>query len=670
MFSKMKLGTKIALGFGLLIVMAVILGGLAVYNMTNVGTQSHMLAMEYAPEVQMANEVERSSLMTMYAMRGYATTEEAGYLTEGLKYLENVKKNLDEIKALADRSPNLVKLKQEVPIAIKGVAEYEKLAQETVTINGALSKLRDKMDVAAATYMQECAAFLTSQNKAMETDIVDGAGYDRLMERLLKINVVNDIIDLGNAARIGNFKSQATRDPELLETTIAKFVSVNKKFETLSTVTRSENNIKQIENTKRAAEQYEGAMSEFLKNWLAREDLNKRRTNVADTVLETAKATSEAGIGHTIDIANQADSSLTTSKNVMLVGLIAVLIVGTLLAFFITRGITRAISRVVEGLREGAEQVASASGQVSSASQSLAEGSSEQAASIEETSSSLEEMSSMTKQNADNANQANNLMKEANQVVTSANSSMGELTTSMAEISKASEETSKIIKTIDEIAFQTNLLALNAAVEAARAGEAGAGFAVVADEVRNLAMRAADAAKNTASLIEGTVKKVNEGGELVSKTNEAFSEVAKSSAKVGELVGEIAAASSEQAQGIGQVNTAVNQMDKVVQQNAANAEESASAAEEMNAQAEQMNAYVLELVALIGGATSQNQKPVMQPKKHIHNHNNAINTHGKTGNNGHRKNSAKTPAAHMIASYKKGESPEHIIPLDDDFKDF
>ena len=121
----MKLGTKIALGFGLLIVMAVILGGLAVYNMTNVGTQSHMLAMEYAPEVQMANEVERSSLMTMYAMRGYATTEEAGYLTEGLKYLEDVKKNLDEIKALADRSPNLVKLKQEVPIAIKGVAEYE-----------------------------------------------------------------------------------------------------------------------------------------------------------------------------------------------------------------------------------------------------------------------------------------------------------------------------------------------------------------------------------------------------------------------------------------------------------------------------------------------------------------------------------------------------------------
>ena len=137
----------------------------------------------------------------------------------------------------------------------------------------------------------------------------------------------------------------------------------------------------------------------------------------------------------------------------------------------------------------------------------------------------------MTKQNADNAGQANSLMSGTKQVVATANESMGRLTESMGEITRASEETSKIIKTIDEIAFQTNLLALNAAVEAARAGEAGAGFAVVADEVRNLAMRAADAAKNTANLIEGTVKKVKDGSDLVSQTNEAFQQVAGSSAK-------------------------------------------------------------------------------------------------------------------------------------------
>jgi len=342
--------------------------------------------------------------------------------------------------------------------------------------------------------------------------------------------------------------------------------------------------------------------------------------------------------------------------NIGIIGILAVA-AGVLLAFSITRGITRPINRIIGGLTEGADQVASASGQVSESSQSLAEGSSEQAASIEETSSSLEEMSSMTKQNADNANQANNLMKEANQVVGRANQSMTDLTDSMEQISKASGETSKIIKTIDEIAFQTNLLALNAAVEAARAGEAGAGFAVVADEVRNLAMRAAEAAKNTAALIEGTVKKIKDGSELVSRTNEAFTQVADSSSKVGDLVAEITAASQEQAQGIEQVNTVVTEMDKVTQQNAANAEESASASEEMNAQAQQMKAAVNDLVALIEGRdngtdTSHSPVAISHPKLMTA--------------------SAKTAKPERLTVHQTREvSPDQVIPFDnDEFKNF
>jgi len=293
-----------------------------------------------------------------------------------------------------------------------------------------------------------------------------------------------------------------------------------------------------------------------------------------------------------------------TKRNVSIMGSIAVL-AGLFLAFVISRGIIKVLTNITTGMNEGANQVAAASSQVSSSSQSMAEGASQQAASIEETSSSMEEMSSMTKQNAENSSHADTLMKEAKQVVDKANESMTQLTQSMADISKASEETSKIIKTIDEIAFQTNLLALNAAVEAARAGEAGAGFAVVADEVRNLAMRAADAAKNTAALIEDTVKKVNSGSELVAMTSNAFDEVAENTGKVGGLVAEISAASNEQSNGIEQVNIAITEMDKVVQQNAANAEESASASEEMNAQAEQLRDYVGELVMLVTGEKDQ-----------------------------------------------------------------
>jgi methyl-accepting chemotaxis protein len=188
---------------------------------------------------------------------------------------------------------------------------------------------------------------------------------------------------------------------------------------------------------------------------------------------------------------------------------------------------------------------------------------------------------------------------------------MAELTNSMKDISRSGEETSKIIKTIDEIAFQTNLLALNAAVEAARAGEAGAGFAVVADEVRNLAMRAADAAKNTASLLEDTSIKMKTGTALVAGANEAFAQVTESASKAADLVAEIAAASEEQARGIDQVSTAVAEMDKVTQQNAAGAEESASSSAEMYSQAEKLKEMVTKLTSLVGGRTDQkynNQK--------------------------------------------------------------
>jgi methyl-accepting chemotaxis protein len=215
-------------------------------------------------------------------------------------------------------------------------------------------------------------------------------------------------------------------------------------------------------------------------------------------------------------------------------------------------------------------------GQSVAMSQGLSEAASEQAASLEETSSSLEEMTSQTKTTAGNAAQANNLMSKARQIIEKANVSMSELTGSMKEIAAGSEKSQKIVKTIDEIAFQTNLLALNAAVEAARAGEAGAGFAVVADEVRNLAIRAAEAAKNTSGLIEDIVKKVRNGEKLVGVTNEAFKEIMGSSGKVVQLIAEIAGSSQEQSLGIDQISRAVAEMNNLTQQNAAGAEELAS----------------------------------------------------------------------------------------------
>jgi methyl-accepting chemotaxis protein len=317
----------------------------------------------------------------------------------------------------------------------------------------------------------------------------------------------------------------------------------------------------------------------------------------------------------------------------------------------------------VEEMREAANQVASASSQVSASSQALAEGASEQAAAVEETSSSLEEMSSMTKQNADNAKQASTMMthdaRDSYKMITDKMTLMQEVVNASV---KASEETAKIIKTIDEIAFQTNLLALNAAVEAARAGESGAGFAVVADEVRNLAMRSAEAAKNTESLIADSTKKIQQASVLFEQVDGELTNNRHIAKKVTEFINEIAAASGEQAQGIDQINKAVAEMDKVTQQNAATAEESASASEEMNAQAEQMKHVSVTLANIIGGGSNgagNGGRADTKVKKGIHGALAAVTAIKKTGKD--------------IIPFKKGKelNADQVIPMGkEEFKDF
>ena len=241
---------------------------------------------------------------------------------------------------------------------------------------------------------------------------------------------------------------------------------------------------------------------------------------------------------------------------------------------------------------EASEQVFTAASQVADGSHRLAEAASEQAAALEESASSMEEVESHSRENAKGAQEANKLLNETMAVVKEASASVQRLLRAMDEIVESSDQTQKIVKTIDEIAFQTNLLALNAAVEAARAGEAGAGFAVVAEEVRALAQRSAEAARQTAELIDSMRKRVTEGKNALGETERNFNRVAANVQKVTQLMDEVSQASTEQAKAIAQVKTALSQVNEVTQQVAANAEQSAAASEQMKSQAQALREMV------------------------------------------------------------------------------
>ncbi|HTI72682.1 MAG TPA: methyl-accepting chemotaxis protein [Candidatus Limnocylindria bacterium] len=299
--------------------------------------------------------------------------------------------------------------------------------------------------------------------------------------------------------------------------------------------------------------------------------------------------------------------------SLLVVGLaLAACVVGIGVAALISVSLGRKLRAVAEVLKEGATQIAAASGQVAAASQSLASGASEQAASLEETSASLEEISSMTKSNAQSAETTKNLANQTRAAADNGAQDMEHMGKAMAEIKTASDNIAKIIKTIDEIAFQTNILALNAAVEAARAGEAGMGFAVVAEEVRSLAQRSAQAARETADSIEDSIIKSNRGVEISGRVAASLQEIVAKARQVDQYVAEIATASKEQSDGIGQVNSAVVQMDRLTQGNAASAEESASASVELTAQAGSLRDAVQDLLSLVGGnkiASLRDAKP-------------------------------------------------------------
>ena len=614
----MKLSMKLGLGFGMLVVITCALGALAVYNMTHATTDSESMAYEYVPEVVIATQLERSSLQTMFAMRGYSMSGDTSYWAETKKYLAEVQAGLVEAMDLADKYPHLVKLKDGAIKAKEHADEYTGLTEETNKLLERMNVLRQEMDKAAAMYMENSIKFLGSQNTNMTREIESLAGVDKLKGRVQKINQVNDIIDLGNQMRIINFKAMALGDPSLVEDAFKDFSRLGRLLDDIKAVTRQQVNLRQIALIRQSGEAYGNAIRGALDVFKQLEELGKERVQVAGEMLEASEVTSKAGMEQTSLMAKEGVESLSSASFILIVGLVLTVILSVLIALLITRsilsqlgedpsviaGVARQIASgdlrisfkegrkglvgvyadmknmtdnltgVVVDVQTATENVASGSELLSSSSQGLSQGAAEQASSVEEVSSSMAQMTANIQQTTENAGQTEKIARDS-----SANAEVGGQ--AVEETVEAMKQIADKIGIIEEIARQTNLLALNAAIEAARAGDHGKGFAVVAAEVRKLAERSGEAANEISDLSGRSVAVAEKAGEMLQK-------MVPDIQRTAELVQEIAAACNEQDSGAEQINLAIQQLDLVIQQNAAASEEMASTSEELASQGEQL----------------------------------------------------------------------------------
>ncbi|HPM01804.1 MAG TPA: methyl-accepting chemotaxis protein [Candidatus Cloacimonadota bacterium] len=662
MFKNSTISKRLAYGFSAIIIIMLLIALLSIIRLTGIGKETDKLINQNFAKVKYSNAIVDAINTYARSMRNLILYNEAD---ENQRDMKRIEESRAVIKEMAENINPLVDEKNSEETAL--YKEYLQKREDYIVVLDNFTKYINQNDKVTAgeylkgdlrkvqnDYFEQISKFIDFETKQMEKT---GEDTERLVFQTTIIIIISLVIAIVLSLILAIWITKSIVKPvnqcvdaanKIADGDINVSFTIDYNDETAHLMHAMENMSKNIRSMADDASMLVDAAKNGRLKTRAKADKHKGTyRDIVEGVNETLDAV--------INPVNEAMEVMDRLANKDMTARVKGQYKGDLDLF--KTNINLAAANLEDSLIQvdmAVEQISSASSQISSGSQVLAEATGEQASSLEEISSSMEEINSLTGNNTDNSKLGLNLADKAVASVDEGNVAMNKMSDAMSSILKSSQETGKIIKTIDEIAFQTNLLALNAAVEAAHAGEAGKGFAVVAEEVKNLALRSAEAAKNTNNLIEESTKNAELGARIVEQVSKSFVEIKDNFGKVKNIVNEIAASSDEQSQGVHQVNTAVQEMNKVTQQNAANAEESASAAEELNSQAAELQNMVAQFKLSRKTVINQNS------------------TRRKPSQVSDRRGQKQIPVKKPTNAYEV--NPEQILPLDgisdDDFDDF
>jgi len=607
-----KIGFKLGIGFGIVIMIMLIIGSIAIYQMLMLKGTAKDLATESLPRIVISQNLQNASFGAMYSLNLYALTNEEKYIIEAKNHITSLKGYLDEATQMEPDSEEGKKFLEVVIQTKSEIDNYEDKILELVEDYKILRTNQDMMDNAALDFTDNCYNLLRSQEASLADEIMKKKAT---RARLEKLTMISDILDLGNSIRIDNFKAQARNDFIQSDEILKKFDEIDLLVQRLDSKVSDSFDKELIKNIRSSVTIYRQAKEQYFKH-SSKElkilgQLRESCLTTATTFNQILNETNELTVG----FANRSVGNLNISSIILISGLFIALLVSLFLGYSISHAIAKPVRQgmlfaeqvakgnldvelkidrkdeigklgealeemksrlreVIVAIQNTSDNIADASGQMSSTAQIVSQGSTEQASAAEEISASMEQMSASISQNTANAQHTERITGEATKKIKEGGEKVIVVLSAIREITEK-------ITIIGDIAYQTNILSLNAAVEAARAGEHGRGFAVVADEVKKLAERSQTASTEIDKVSKSGVSLAEHAGQL-------FTQIVPQIENTLKLVQEITASSLEQNSGADQVNNAIQQFNQVIQQNAASAEEMATSSQELSSQAQHL----------------------------------------------------------------------------------